>query len=271
VAVPVLVIVVSNAQTGILGHLYTFGLLGAFTLTSIGLDKIRWQEHARGPVFTFGVVTSVLVVGAWAINLVHQRFSTLIGGSVTAVAFFAAYAIKRGWLGARREGYTTAEAAERAASELASAVEILTIEEALDMRSMYRSSTLIALRAPNLRLFQEGVARARGHGDKAVYLIFVDEIPGLFFPPKVGPSREAREVLAAGVEFFKQANLVAIPIWRMAHDAGASIAGAARRLGADAVMVGTSQRSAVWHLLRGNVLKSLIRDLPEQSRVWICN
>jgi hypothetical protein len=35
--------------------------------------------------------------------------------------------------------------------------------------------------------------------------------------------------------------------------------------------VGTSQRSAVWHLLRGNVLESLVRELPERSHVWICN
>ena len=81
------------------------------------------------------------------------------------------------------------------------------------------------MRAPNLRLFQEAAARVRGSGEQAVYLIFVDEIPGLFFPPKVGPSREAQEVLAAGVEFFRQADIVAVPVWRMAHDAGASIAG----------------------------------------------
>jgi len=36
-------------------------------------------------------------------------------------------------------------------------------------------------------------------------------------------------------------------------------------------MVGTSQRNAVWHLLRGNVLKSLVRELPAEVRVWICN
>jgi hypothetical protein len=36
-------------------------------------------------------------------------------------------------------------------------------------------------------------------------------------------------------------------------------------------MVGTSQRNAVWHLLRGSVLKSLVKDLPLSTRVWICN
>ena len=51
----------------------------------------------------------------------------------------------------------------------------------------------------------------------------------------------------------------------MAHDSGASMAGAAHRLGVEAVMVGTSQRNAVWHLLRGNVLRSLVRDFPTPS------
>ena len=69
-------------------------------------------------------------------------------------------------------------------------------------------------------------------------------------------------MLQAAVDYFRQAGVVAVPIWRMAHDAGASVAGAARKLGVEAVMVGTSQRNAVWHLLRGNVLKSLVKDLP---------
>ena len=174
------------------------------------------------------------MVGAWCVNLVHKTAATLFGGSVTAAGPGAGLSPSAGaGSGGARTGFVTAEAAERAAAQLPSAVEILTVEEALDMRAVYRSTTLVAMRAPNLRLFQEAAARARGCGEQAVYLLFVDEIPGLFFPPKTGPSREAQEVLAAGVDFFRQADIVAIPIWRMAHDAGASIAGAARRLGVE--------------------------------------
>ena len=240
-------------------------------MNSVGLDRIRWQERKRSLTFFLGVFTSVLVVGAWCINLVHKRSATLFGGSVTLIGLAIAYAVRHGYLGGAKKGYLTPEAAERAASQLPGAVDILTVEEALDMRAVYRSTTLVAMRAPNLRLFQEATARVRGSGEQAVYLIFVDEIPGLFFPPKVGPSREAKEVLASGVEYFRQADIVAVPLWRMAHDAGASVAGAARRLGVGAVLVGTSQRSAVWHLLRGNILKSLVADLPNETRVWICN
>jgi nucleotide-binding universal stress UspA family protein len=195
----------------------------------------------------------------------------MFGGSVTLVGFAIAYAVRRGWFGAHREGFTEAEAAERAATAAASAVEVVTVEEALEMRQMYPSSTLVAVRAPNLRLFQEALARSRGAGDAAIYVIYVDEIPGLFFPPKGEPSSEARSVLQAAVDYFRQVGVTAVPIWRMAHDAGASVAGAARKLGVEAVMVGTSQRNAVWHLLRGSVLKSLVKELPLSTRVWICN
>jgi len=202
---------------------------------------------------------------------VHRRFATVLGVAATGLGVAYAIAVKKGWLGAARSGFVAAEDAEKAGAELGSAVEILTVAEAIQMRDMYRSSTLVALRSANLRMFQEALARVRGCGENAVYLIFVDEIPGLFFPPNTGPSREAREVLAIASEYFKEANVVPIPIWRMAHDAGASLAGASRRLGVEAVLLGTSQRGAVWHLLRGNVLRSLVRELPEGTRVWIVN
>ena len=271
VVVPAVVVLATRGQMALLGDMYSFGLLGAFTLTSIGIDRLRAQERFRGPAFWVGLFTSALVVLAWGVNLIEKTKATLFGGSVTVVGFGIAYAVRRGWIGGHRGGFKEAEAAEAAAAHLESAAEVVTLEEAMEMKAIYPSSTLVAVRAANLRLFQEALARARGAGDQSVYVIFVDEVPGLFFPPKAGPSRDARQVLQAAVDYFKQAGFTAVPIWRMAHDAGASVAGAARKLGMEAVMVGTSQRNAVWHLLRGNVLKSLIRELPPTTRVWICN
>ena len=57
-----------------------------------------------------------------------------------------------------RGGILSPEAAEHAGGKLGTAIEILTVEEAIDMREMYRSSTLVALRSPNPRLFQEAAA-----------------------------------------------------------------------------------------------------------------
>jgi amino acid transporter len=271
VLVPVAVIIATRGQMELLGDMYSFGLLGAFTLTSIGIDRMRFQENKRGVAFWVGVFTSLLVLLAWGVNLIEKQKATLFGGSVTLFGFAIAYSVRRGWIAGHKTGFTEAEAAERAASELESAGEVVTLDEAVETRHIYPSTTLVAVRAPNLRLFQEALARARGAGDQAVYVLYVDEIPGLFFPPKSGPSREARHVLQGAVDYFRQAGMTAIPVWRMAHDAGASIAGAARKLAVEAVMVGTSQRNAVWHLLRGSVLKSLVQQLPLSMRVWICN
>jgi amino acid transporter/nucleotide-binding universal stress UspA family protein len=271
VAVPVAVVLATRGHMALLGDMYSFGLLGAFTLTSVGIDRLRLQEGKRGPTFWLGIFTSLLVLVAWGVNLVEKQKATLFGGSVTIIGFVVALAVRRGWIGGHKQGFTDAESAERAAAGLESAVEVVTLDEALETKAIYPSKTLVAIRAPNLRLFQEALARARGGGDAAVYVLFVDEVPGLFFPPKGGPSREARHVLQAAVDYFRQAGFTAVPVWRMAHDTGASIAGAARKLGVDAVMVGTSQRNAVWHLLRGSVLRSLVRELPDTTRVWICN
>jgi nucleotide-binding universal stress UspA family protein len=271
VAIPAVVVLATRGQMEALGDMYSFGLLGAFTLTSVGIDRLRAQERNRGPAFWVGLFTSALVLLAWGVNLIEKTKATLFGGTTTLVGFGIAYCVRRGWIGGHRSGFTEAEAAERAGAQLETATEVVTLEEAADMKAMYPSTTLVAVRAANLRLFQEALARARGAGDAAVYVIFVDEVPGLFFPPKAGPTREARQVLQAAVDYFKQAGVTAVPIWRMAHDAGASVAGAARKLAMEAVMVGTSQRNAVWHLLRGSVLKSLVDELPHSTRVWICN
>ena len=80
---------------------------------------------------------------------------------MTLVGFALAYAVRKGWMGTPRSGFVSAEAAESAGGQLETAVDILTLAEAIDMRAMYASTTLVSMRAPNLRLFQE--AACAGH------------------------------------------------------------------------------------------------------------
>ncbi|MBV9525623.1 MAG: APC family permease, partial [Candidatus Dormibacteraeota bacterium] len=89
--VPVAVVIVSRGDTGVLGDMYAFGLLGAFSVTCVCLDIVRFRERKyrrRGaprtglPMFVLGLVTSVLVVTAWATNLVAKPLATIFGGAV---------------------------------------------------------------------------------------------------------------------------------------------------------------------------------------------
>jgi amino acid transporter len=106
IAVPIAVVVISQGNVGLLGDMYAFGLLGAFSVTSVGLDIVRWRErralqgrsyvaHARPAgastfMFVVGVVTSALVVMAWVTNLFAKPLATLFGGGITLVGLAVA-------------------------------------------------------------------------------------------------------------------------------------------------------------------------------------
>jgi len=52
--IPIVVLLLANGSLILLGDLYAFGLLGAFTLTCLGLDLVRYRERkaARAKVYT---------------------------------------------------------------------------------------------------------------------------------------------------------------------------------------------------------------------------
>lgn len=134
--IPILILIMvqivsKDPQSGLalLGDLYAFGLLGAFSLTCLGLDIVRARERRRhkekqrlkklaqagdtnavmavhpilpqpqnptvAPVstliFVLGIITTALVVLAWSTNLVFKLPATIFGGSVTLVGLGIAY------------------------------------------------------------------------------------------------------------------------------------------------------------------------------------
>src|SRR5438045_9732997 len=44
-SIPIIVLIIANGSINFLGELYAFGLLGAFTLTCLGLDIIGHRER----------------------------------------------------------------------------------------------------------------------------------------------------------------------------------------------------------------------------------
>jgi len=104
--VPVVVVIVSGASTGLLGDLYAFGLLGAFSITCLGLDIVRWHERKHlhphkilgrtsMPLFLIGVATTVLVVIPWLTNLVAKPLATAFGGTMVVIGLVVAFVTNR--------------------------------------------------------------------------------------------------------------------------------------------------------------------------------
>ncbi len=269
VAMPIGVLGMTGGSIATLGELYAFGLLGAFAISSISLDRVRMAEGQRGLLFALGVATTVMVLVAFATNLVAKPTATVFGGSLTAIMMIAGLAYRRGIWRPRGAASVTIQEAERIASESVAAAEILTLAEAIELAPAYRPKTLVCVRTRNERLLEEAAAHIKGSKEADVAVLFIDEVPGLFVPRDTEPSREARSVLEESVAWLNAQGATAIPIWRVASDAGEAIADAANRLGVGAILIGTSQRGMLWHMLRGNVLSRLTARVPARTRLVI--
>jgi len=277
-AIPILVILGSRGDMKILGDMYAFGLLGAFVFSSLSLDSIRWKLGRRDLGFWIGVMTTMMVMVAWGVNLVEKQLATYFGGTVTALGMLIAVGVRRSWF---VNALATIPMIQRLQARAYRASEdmvedelkgLVTLAEAVEVKPFYSSSTLLAVRDESPRLIQEGVTRAKGKGESALYCIYVEEWPGLFGgdTPHV-PNEQGIKTLRATLQAVREKNIEIIPIWSVSHNAADAIANAAKALGVDTVLIGASRRSAFYHMLRGHVIKGLMKKLPHDCHLMICN
>jgi amino acid transporter/nucleotide-binding universal stress UspA family protein len=276
--IPVLVILLSGGEMKLLGDMYAFGLLGAFVFSSLSLDSIRWRLGRRDPAFWLGVLTTVMVMVAWGVNLVEKHLATYFGGAVTAIGMLIAVGVRRAWFvdlliqipfiqRLQARAYRASE--DLVEDELKG---LMTLAEAVEVKPLYSSSTLLALRDEAPRLLQEGITRAKGRGESALYCIYVEEWPGLFAgaTPHV-PNEAGVRTLRAALQAVREKNMEIIPIWAVSHNAAEAIANAAKALDVDSVIIGASRRNAFYHMLRGHVVKGLMKKLPRTCHLMISN
>ncbi len=127
VVLPIVIIIASRGSVDTLGDLYAFGLLGTFVLTCVSLDVVRWREYRRwspGVIafFAVGVVTTLLVVVAWMVNIVAKPLATEFGGGLTLVGLIAGLATYRYYRRRRPAVFPVPFRPQRAAESIASAL-----------------------------------------------------------------------------------------------------------------------------------------------------
>jgi amino acid transporter len=275
--VPVLVMVGTGGDMEKLGALYAFGLLGCFVLSSISLDVLRWRTGARGWKFWLGVFTSLIVVVAWVTNLRVKSAATIFGSSLCVIGLLMAIGTRRKWYSdwfyqipfiaqfiPRRilESEAKVEHEER--------LEVLSLAQAESIAQLYPSSTMIAMRATNTGLVSEAIAREKGRGGKTLYALYVEERTGLFVrTADWKPKPEGLEALRSAVQAAESEGMTLIPVWTFSYNAVEGILRSAEVLGVTAIMIGVSQRSSIYHLLRGHVLAGLTKRLPPGIRLLI--
>lgn len=264
--VPVLVLIVVNANMVILGELYAFGLLGSFVLTSVGIDKLRWQDGQRGVGFWFGVLTSLAVVVAFTVNLVAKPLATGFGVSLTAMGLGIAWLTRSGHLEALLERIPRLQPPREVDVTEAS---FLTLDSAVRQFGATGPNVLVASRGATRKIFKEAVDRARARKLDHVFAIYVDEVPGLFYPQLAQPTPEGLTVLEAASTAIEAMGMRCVPVWALSHSAAASVSDAAEQLGCDTVVIGATQRTMLWVALRGKFIGDLLAQLPQHIRLIV--
>jgi amino acid transporter len=275
--VPMGVIALTEGQLTLLGEMYAFGLLGAFVLSSAGLDVLRWRLQQRGVGFWVGIVTTVMVVVAWSVNLVTKQLATFFGGGLVAFGMAISVATQQGRFAdlfyripfVVRLTTRRISEAERETEDIPN---LISLSEASEIVPLYPSRTLVAVRGRNLRLIDEAIAREKGWGGNAVYALYVEERAGLFVGAEAQkPNEEGIASLRFAWKAAQRQDFELIPVWTVSYNAAEAIARAAEVLEVDTVVMGVSRRSAVYHLLRGHVVNGLTRRLPSSCHLLLYN
>ena len=266
-AVPAVVLVAVQGDMVLLGELYAFGLLGAFVLMSVGMDVLRWRDGERGLNFWLGVLTSAAVVLAFGVNLVSKPMATAFGGGLTAFGMAVALGTRTGWFD--RVIQKIPRMAPPREVVRPPEIPFYTLDQAKALDRDATPGILVASRGATRKIFREAVDRAKSRGQTLLYLVYVDEVPGLFYPQLAAPTPEGLTVLEAGCEVIRELGLEPVPVWVLSHSAPSSVVDVAEGLGCDTVGIGATQRTVLWHALRGKFIQELLRQLPAEIRLIV--
>ncbi len=266
-AVPAFVLLAVGGDMTRLGELYAFGLLGSFTLMSAGIDVLRWRDGERGGMFWLGVATSIAVALAFLVNLVAKPHATAFGSGLLLLGLLVAAGTRTGWF--ERVVAKIPRMAPPREVLRGAEVPFYTVAQARALGLEATPGILVATRGATRKIFREACDRARSRGQSRLYLVYVDEVPGLFYPQLAAPTPEGLTVLDAGCTFIRELGLEPVPVWGLSHSAPGTVVDIAETLGVDTLVIGATQRTFLWHALRGKFIQELRRLLPAEIRLIV--
>lgn len=253
---PILVLIAQHEVVG-LAALYAIGVVGAITL-NLGSCASNFKINLK-PWERILLLSASAILLFVEITICFQKHQALIFAvSILAVGLTLRFTAKK---------FVPAPIP----AEIL-ATEVLTVSEAKEIAPLYRCSFLVSLRSLNHHLLREAALRAKALGETAIYLNYVEQTPpSAELPAEVEPSPESLKLLSEAEAEIEKTGITGIPVWQFGDDPGKMIARAARDLQVNTVMIGTTKRSALVSLLRGDVLRTLATHLPKNCHLIISN
>ncbi|MCW8132903.1 MAG: amino acid permease [Planctomycetota bacterium] len=264
IAAPVCVLLVVGNNLAMLADLYAIGVVGAIAInlgacgTNLQLDLKRWE---RAMLLCVGVVVTLI----WFTIAVEKPRALLFAGIVLVLGLLARNVVKTARQ--RFEAVTVAvvEKIEATTSALRASI------------PSAQSRILVASRGGNAKLLNFAISYARDRG-AAIYLLFVREVTLTFRERegKLGSDEMTMENDPEAMRIFSDAQKAAgdakvplVPIYVVHDSPPEMILDYAALMGVDAVLMGVSQRGALYKTLRGDILQEVTRYLPQNIPLLI--
>lgn len=258
---PLLVVLFSPDQISLM-ELYAIGVVGAIAVNlgscvwNRGL-ALRWFERAT-MAFTFLVLATVeMTLAKTKPNALYFVVCILILGlGLRGIA-------------QKRAGLETITVSR----ELAAAVKP---EAAAQFRPNLApgQSLLVAARGIT-QVLRYALEEARFR-QANLYVLYVKPLavnlpvaPSAPERPRWQDDRQAAEIMYGMLEAGRDAGVAVFPLYTVSDDPAATIVDLAATLGVDILMVGSPNRNSLIHLLKGNVVTEVARNLPENIQLII--
>ncbi len=254
VLIPIAILMVEQDLVH-LASLYAIGVVGAITLNlgATALNKELQLKKWERNLLLFSAIVLLLI----EVTIAVEKQNALI---------FALIILGSGLI---LRSMSRAIVPAPISQEVAS-INVLTVAEAKEIEALYKSSSMIAFKSINPFLLEEATMRVKSKGENSIYLVYVEESPpSRELPTELEPSEKSLELLGQAQKEMEARGITAVPVWRLGDDPGKLIADAARELDVKTVMIGTTKRSALTNLLRGDVFRTLARNLPNDCHLVI--
>lgn len=264
--------VLAVPDVGHLADLYAIGVVGAVTV-NLGCTATNFRNELRRyeriPMLALaGLMLAIWITIGWT-----KPHALLFAGTIVGAGFAARYAAHRreqikDWV-ATVAPTLSAVAAESVAKSLAFFTKPGVRHGAVNVATQTR--ILVATRN-NPRLIRFALDEAKLRNGE-MYLLFVRHLAvarmGTPTKNQVAADPEAAELFAT---VAKEAEVKGVPVhflYTMAYDVADVILEIAVTHAVDYVILGSSQRGALWRTMKGDVIRDVAQHLPERINLLL--
>lgn len=272
--VPVLVLLAAP-DVEQLADLYAIGVVGAVAI-NLGSCATNWSIKMRSYERAGMGALGLLMIAVWVTVAYEKPHALIFAMSIMAAGLGARYVVKnraqvRQWMLADVSFPGMVPAQQGVSQTGAIALGPSAKSGPKTAPAPPRPRVMVATRG-SLALFRFALDEAKTR-DAELYVLFVRHVAiavlGTPNTPDVEADPAAREFFEFIAEEAKAAGVPVRCLYAVAWDVAEAILDFAATCSVDLLVLGATQRGAMWRAMKGNVIESVAEHLPERIRLLI--